>query len=64
MPAPYVMRMKEELANLDENRRKLKYFLKGPTSKDLPAEKRELMEKQVEAMEQYKAILQARLDLE
>lgn len=56
--------MKAELKEIDDRRRALKYFLKGKLAKDLPKEKRDLMEEQLKLYEASKDVLIKRLELE
>jgi len=64
MTAPHIERMKEELAQLADRTIKLSAFISGnPIFAQLPADERDLMRSQRDAMIEYHDILETRLDL-
>ena len=63
-PKDYKERMVVEFKELADRTEKLKKFFHSETFNDLPAEKRELMERQYKAMCEYQDILGERIELE
>lgn len=61
---PHLERMLVERKELSEGLKKLGHFLCGEEGKELPAEKRELLERQQDVMEQYLSILEQRIKSE
>ena len=63
-PKDYKERMVVEFKELADRTEKLKKFFHSETFNDLPAEKRELMERQYKAMCEYQDVLGERIELE
>ena len=63
-PKDYKERMVVEFKELADRTEKLKKFFHSEAFNDLPAEKRELMERQYKAMCEYQDILGERIELE
>ena len=60
----FVLRMEDEIAEVEERAGKLCAFFKSPIFEGLPDEKKVLMERQHKAMSEYLAILDERIKLE
>lgn len=63
MTSDYRVRIISEKAGLDINRMKLKDFIGTPDFKKLTAHEKELMDKQMVAMDSYSEVLAARMEM-